>query len=108
MRGILCYGLLQADNFQLTPSTVSTYDFLCKMDKVEAVLVHHHAARIKRYHHVIADVRLDDGTRMRCNGYGATPARAHDEAAVRSVIRLIALQPLKIVNADPSQTNDHK
>ena len=80
---------LRAGNFRLTPATVATYGPLCKMQRVEAVLLHRRACS-KKMHHVVADVSLVDGAHMRCDGYGATPRRADDDAVARAVVRLLS------------------
>lgn len=88
---LLLFATLRAANFRLSQSVVDTYDPLCRMSRVDAVLLRRTAC-VKDMRHVIADIRLKNGDHVRCHGYGKTQPRADDDAVVKSIVKLLALQ----------------
>ena len=90
---LILFATLRAANFLLTPSVVDTYDPLCKMSRVDAVLLRRTAC-VKDMKHVIADIRLKNGNHVRCHGYGKTQYRADNDAAVKGIVKLLILQEL--------------
>lgn len=88
-QGALCLAIaLRAVNFRLTEQTRATYRPLYNLRYVDSVSLRRRNATSVTFQ-VISRVRFVDGKGFVCNGYGRTPARAHDDAAARSFLRAV-------------------